>query len=122
MDTFTAEIEEMTATAREAFESAQTVINNMPDGGRIQIKDLAKSVGQALSKDPKEVLGFVNHFVHRTKIAYVTRGKNGGIVKGIRPIKVVRSPKKVKVDLPATLTSSDGAAMQETSSDMIEVV
>jgi hypothetical protein len=102
------EIELMVTFSRQVFEAAQRTLAAMPDGGRIQIKDLAKSVGQALSKDSKEVLGFVNHFVHRTTIAYVTRGKNGGIVKGTRPVKVVKAPKKVKVDLTAPLTPSDG--------------
>lgn len=90
------EIELMVTFSRQVFEAAQRTLAAMPDGGRIQIKDLAQTVGQALSKDSKEVLGFVNHFVHRTTSAYVTRGKNGGIVKGTRPVKVVKAPKKAK--------------------------
>jgi|SRR5579885_1967746 hypothetical protein len=89
------DIESMVTDARRAFEAAQHIIDGMKDGERVQIKDLAKDVGLALACDPKEVLGFVNHFVHRTKAAYVTRGKNGGVIKGTRPAKVVKPAKKV---------------------------
>lgn len=93
-----ADIEAMTATSRRAFEAAQTVLDGMKDGERIQIKDLAKDVGLALAMDPKLVLGFVHHFAHNTTVAYVTRGKNGGIIKGAKPIRVVKVKKAKKVD------------------------
>lgn len=102
-DQFNADIEAMTATARQAFEAAQTIIDGMKDGERVQIKDLAKDVGLALAQDPKQVLGFVNHFVHNTSAAYVTRGKNGGVIKGTKPAKVVKPAKKAA---PATDSSS----------------
>jgi hypothetical protein len=99
-----ADIEAMTATSRQAFEAAQHVLDGMKDGERIQIKDLAKDVGLAMAMDPKQVLGFVHHFAHHTTVAYVTRGKNGGIIKGVKPIKVVKVKKVKKVDSsqPAT--------------------
>lgn len=113
------DIELMVTFSRQVFEAAQRTIEAMPDGARIQIKDLAKSVGQALSTEPKEVLGFVNHFVHRTKIAYVTRGKNGGIVKGTRPAKVVKAPKKAKavtdvLNAPLTGPTTDDVGQEPT--------
>lgn len=75
----------------------------MGAGDRKQIKELAADVGSALGMEPKRVLGFVNHFAHETNIAYVTRGKKGGIVKGTRPAKVVKAKKVKKVDSdPAT--------------------
>lgn len=89
------DIEAMVANAKEAFEAAQHVIDGMKDGERIQIKDLAKDVGLALALDPKQVLGFVHHYAHNTTAAYVTRGKNGGVIKGVKPVKVVKV-KKVK--------------------------
>jgi len=88
-----ADIETMTATSRRAYEAAQHVLDSMRDGERIQIKDLAKDVGLALAMDPKKVLGFVHHFAHHTSVAYVTRGKNGGIIKGIKPVKVKKAKK-----------------------------
>jgi ribosomal protein S4E len=93
-NTFNADLEAMVASAREAFQAAQHVIDTMKDGERIQIKDLAKDVGLALALDPKQVLGFVNHFAHNSSTAYVTRGKNGGIIKGVKPIRTVKISKK----------------------------
>ena len=57
-------------------------------------KELAQAVGTAVTMEPKQVLGFVNHFAHNTDIAYVTRGKNGGIIRGTKPAKVVKVSKK----------------------------
>lgn len=90
------EIELMTTFSRQAFEASQKVVVNMKDGERIQIKQLAQSVGLAMSKDTKVVLGFVDHFAHHTTLAYVTRGKNGGLVKGTRPVKIAKVSKKAK--------------------------
>jgi len=90
------DIERMTAFSKRVFEAAQDAIETMQDGDRIQIKQLAQSVGLAVAKDPKDVLGFVNHFAHHTSLAYVTRGKNGGVIKGIKPVKVVKAAKKPK--------------------------
>jgi hypothetical protein len=95
----TKDIERMTAFSNQVFEAAEHVIETMQDGERIQIKQLAQTVGLALAKDPKNVLGFVNHFAHDTTLAYVTRGKNGGIIKGTKPVKVVKVSKKVKTDV-----------------------
>jgi len=90
------DIERMTAFSKQVFEAAQQAIETMQDGDRIQIKQLAQSVGLAVAKDPKDVLGFVNHFAHNTSMAYVTRGKNGGVIKGTKPVKVVKPAKKQK--------------------------
>lgn len=92
----------MTAFSKQVFEAAQSAIEGMKDGDRIQIKELAQTVGLAVARDPKEVLGFVNHFAHDTSIAYVTRGKNGGIIRGTKPARVVKASKKVKVVTPST--------------------
>jgi hypothetical protein len=94
----TADIERMTAFSKQVFEAAQHTIEAMQDGERMQIKQLAQVVGLAVAKDPKEVLGFVNHFAHETSLAYVTRGKNGGIVKGTKTVKVVKVKRVKKVD------------------------
>lgn len=99
------DIEQMTAFSKQVFEAAQQAIEVMQDGDRIQIKQLAQSVGVAVARDPKDVLGFVNHFAHNTSLAYVTRGKNGGVIKGTKPVKVVKASRKVKAD--ATVTTTD---------------
>lgn len=101
-----ADIEKMMFNSRQAYEAAQRVIDSMQLGQRIQIKDLAKDVGLALAKDPKEVLGFVNHFAHHSSVAYVTRGKKGGIIKGVKPAKVVKVAKVKKVKVPATVVTT----------------
>ena len=90
------DIEVMLTFSRQVFEAAQNVVASMKDGDRVQIKTLAQTVGLAMSKDPKDIFGFVNHFAHNTTIAYVTRGKKGGVVKGVRPVKVVKVGKKQK--------------------------
>jgi hypothetical protein len=88
-------VQSMTETADRIFEAAHTIVEGMALGTRKQIKELAVAVGSAVNMDPKRVLGFINHFVHETDIAYVTRGKNGGLIRGVRPVKVVK-PKRVK--------------------------
>jgi len=100
-----ADIETMVTSAKAAFEAAQRIIDGMKDRERIQLKDLAKDVGLALALDPKEVFGFVYHFAHNNGSAYVTRGKNGGVIKGVKPVKVVKV-KKVKA-APVIVSTDD---------------
>lgn len=90
------DVEKATTFSQKVYEVAENTIQAMQDGERMQIKQLAQVVGKALSEDPKVVLGFVNYFAHRNSLAYVTRGKNGGIIRGSKPIKVVKAGKKQK--------------------------
>jgi hypothetical protein len=90
------DVERMTAFSQQCYEAAEHAIEAMQDGDRIQIKQLAQVVGLAVAKDPKEVLGFVHHYAHDNSLAYVTRGKNGGIIKGTKPAKVVKASKRQK--------------------------
>ena len=90
-----ANIQSQLETVERIFEAAHTAVSTMNDGERMQIKHLAEVVGLALALPPKEVLAFVNSFAHHTDIAYVTRGKNGGIIKGVKVVKPVKV-KKVK--------------------------
>ena len=96
-----ANIESMMETVEGIFNAAQATIESLTVGERMQIKELAQTVGLAVAMEPKHVLGFVNHFVHHTDIAYVTRGKNGGVVRGTRPAKTDKAPKKAKKADPA---------------------
>lgn len=91
-------VQRMTEEADNAFNAAHRIVEAMADGSRKQIKELTVEVANALGKEPKKVSGFVNHFVHETDIAYVTRGKNGGLIKGTRPAKVVKPKKTKKAD------------------------
>jgi len=90
-------------TVEKVFVATFNALDAMADGERVQLKELAKVVGLAVAMEPKRVLHFVNDFVHNSDIVYVTRGKKGGIVKGEKPVKVVKS-KKAKKD---TDTDSD---------------
>lgn len=85
----------MLETVERIFEATNATLDSMKVGERIQLKELAQNVGLAVAMEPKHVLGFVNHFVHNSDVAYVTRGKNGGVIKG------VKSSKPVKVSKPA---------------------
>lgn len=113
-----ANIQSQLGTVQQVFEAAHAAISGMQDGERMQIKELAQVVALAVAAEPKYVLGFVNHFAHNTDIAYVTRGKNGGIVKGVRPVKVVKvkKPKKV-VDPALTASPVDTAMMVDANTD-----
>lgn len=95
-------IQEMMKDIERVMEAIQTVLETMQVGERKQIKELTQDVSLLVAKDPKDILGFVNHFAHNSSIAYVTRGKNGGIVRGTRPVKTVKASKKAK-----TLTVSE---------------
>lgn len=107
----TKDVERMTAFSKQVFEAAEHAISAMQDGERMQIKQLAQVVGLALAKNPKEVLGFVNHYAHDNSLAYVTRGKNGGIIRGTKPVKVVKAGKKQKkVDAATDTTATDSTS------------
>lgn len=101
------DVERMTAFSKQVYEAAELALAGMKDGERMQIKDLAQTVGQTLSEDAKKVLGLVNLFVHDTSLAYVTRGKNGGIIKGTKPVKVVKPGKKTADVAPVDLNTSN---------------
>jgi hypothetical protein len=100
------DVERMTAFSKQVYEAAEHAVSAMSDGERMQIKQLAQVVGATMAEDPKKVLGFVNHFAHDTSLAYVTRGKNGGIIRGTKPAKVVKASKRVKKVADSTV--SDG--------------
>lgn len=89
------EIKTMLETVETVFNATHTALSSMQDGERTSLKDLAKTVGLSVSLDPKQVLKFVDHFVHNTTVAYVARGQNGGIVKGVKTAKTVKPAKKV---------------------------
>jgi hypothetical protein len=96
MSTFNADVIAATALAQETFENTQSIIDGMADGERIQIKDLVSAVAKKMVLPIKEVVEFVSWFAHHIDSAYVTRGKNGGLIKGARIVKPVKVSKKQK--------------------------
>jgi hypothetical protein len=92
--------------ARLVWETAHKVVADMQDGERTKIKELAQTVSQQLTKDPKQILGFIHYFAQNTDLAYVTRGKKGGLIKGIKPVKVVKASKRVKKPVPASIDTT----------------
>jgi len=102
----TADVGQMLDEARLVWETAHVVVADMQDGERTKIKELAQTVGQRLTKDPKKILGFVHHFAHNTDLAYVTRGKKGGLIKGVKPVKVVKASKRIKKPVPAPIDTT----------------
>jgi len=101
-------ISNMLETVERIFEATHATVESMNDGERIQLKELAQTVGLAVAMEPKHVLGFVNHFVHNSDIAYVTRGKNGGVIKGVKTAK------------PAKSTTSKSASTRDPSVTLVE--
>lgn len=77
----------MLETVGRVFEATHQFVDSMSAGERVQLKELAQTVGLAVAMDPKDVLGFVNYYVHNSDICYVSRGKNGGVIKGVKTAK-----------------------------------
>lgn len=74
------------------YKQTQALIDGMPtdgEGKRMQIKDMAETVGIAVGLAPKDVLHMVNRYAHNAVGGYVTRGKKGGFIKGTKPVKIV---------------------------------
>ena len=89
-------VNSMVENIERILEVTHSTVESMAVGERIQLKELVEKVASAVSMDPKTILGFVSYFAHSTDIAYVTRGKNGGVVRGIRPAKTVKAGKKTQ--------------------------
>lgn len=73
--------------SKTVFEATAATLEDMQDGERIQLKELAKVVSLAAAVDPKFALNLVSFYVHNSNTAYITRGKKGGVVKGTKKTK-----------------------------------
>lgn len=83
--------DKMMGTIKTILEATQVVVDSIDNGKRKQVKEIAEAVALSLQMDPKKVLAYVNDFVHEIpEQGYVSRGKNGGFIKGTRPVKVVK--------------------------------
>lgn len=102
-------IEKELQITRNVYKQTQSLIDGMPtegEGRRMQIKDMAEAVGLAVGMQPKEVLHMVNRYAHNAIGGYVTRGKKGGFIKGIKPLKVDKVATIQPTD--STMDVSDG--------------
>jgi hypothetical protein len=95
---------EILETVSRVIASAESSLQGMKDGERISLKDLTSLVALNCDMEAKHIIGFVTYFAHNTDLAHVTRGKNGGVVKGQPSAKADKSAKKSKV---AAKNSSD---------------
>jgi len=96
-------IDRLTETSRAVFEATEAVVADMKDKDRKQVKDLATAVSSRVGKAPKEILHLVDMFAHDCDNGYVTRGKGGGFIKGV---KVVKPAKAVKVEADVVVDSA----------------
>jgi hypothetical protein len=100
------------------YTQTQALIDGMPsdgEGRRMQIKDMAEAVASAVAMEPKDILHMVNRYAHNTASGYVTRGKKGGFIKGVKPIKAAPSSS------PSIDSSANVADLDDTS-DAAELV
>jgi len=100
----------MIETVSNIFNAADAKLAGMANKDRIQLKEMAQSIANDLRLDPKDVLGFVTYFARNTDAGYVSRGKNGGLIKGSRPAKNAAKP-------AASVDSSDDDSSDDDSSD-----
>lgn len=110
-------IEKETEITRNVYKQTQSLIDGMPtegEGKRMQIKDMAEAVGLAVGMQPKDVLHMVNRYAHNAVGGYVTRGKKGGFIKGVKPVKV----EKVATIQPTDSTIDVSDESEENDSDI----
>lgn len=80
------ELDSLTAV----LDAVHATLESMAAGDRMQVKQLVQTVGLAVAKDPNDIFPLVHFIVSNTDAAYITRGKNGGVIKGTRPVKAVK--------------------------------
>jgi len=95
----------MIETVSSVFSTAESIVSAMPEKSRIQLKELAQSVASSTGMEPNEVLTFVTFFARNTDLGYVSRGKNGGLIRGKRPLK--SPPPGSKITTSTVTESSD---------------
>lgn len=91
-DCIMANAKSMIETVSGILNSCESRLSGMPDKSRIQIKDLTQAISSELNLNPKDALAFVTYFARNTDMGYVSRGKNGGLIKGTRPAKSAPTP------------------------------
>ena len=103
-------VDEAMEVTKKYYTATQPNIDSMPEKARKHIKDMAEAVAVAVDEEPKEVYAFVSWYAHRPNNGgYVTRGKNGGFIKGVRPVKQVK-PAADWTTTDTTVDSTDAEA------------
>ncbi len=93
-------------------------IDEMALGDRVQMKDLVEKVSLVTGFAAKDVSVFVDYFVHNTDNAYVARGKNGGVTKGVKPVSSVKTVKPAKVvEVPPSASDEESDVDSNDSED-----
>lgn len=93
----------MIASVNSIFTTINSIVSEMADGERYQLKELASMVSDRTGADLENALSFVQYFSHNTDMGYVSRGKKGGFIRGVKQIKPVKEPKqKVSEDISAS--------------------
>ena len=105
-------VNSMIQSVSSIFNSAQSFVDRLSDGNRIQLKELAKNVAEETNQNPQDVLTFVTYFARNSDSGYVSRGKNGGFVKGERKAK---SPVATSTVVNSTTPSVNAVETQEVS-------
>ncbi len=72
------------------FIQTQMVIDGIALGNRMQLKEMAEAVSAAMGLDAKSVALYVSDYAHNAEGGYVTRGKKGGFIKGVKPVKILK--------------------------------
>jgi hypothetical protein len=100
------EVKEMLSDVEKVLTATSKAVSAMSDGDRMSLKNLTNQVATELGREPTKVVGLVTMFAHNTKLAHVSRGAEGGVIRGQRVVK----PAKVSKKTAAVATDSDNAA------------
>ena len=94
----------MLETMSNIFEASHHAVMSMELGDRMKSKELTDIVAAELGADTKHILAFVNHFVHNSDICFVSPGKKGGVIRGVKPVKGAAPLVEPEMDLDSTGT------------------
>jgi hypothetical protein len=103
----THEVKEMLSDVERVLTATSKAVSAMSDGARMSLKNLTNQVATELGREPSKVVGLVTLFAHNTKLAHVSRGAEGGVIRGQKVTKPVKVSKKSVV---TDTTDSDNAA------------
>ncbi len=85
----------------QVLTSASAIVDNMKDGQKIKLSELADKVGNEVGLDGDEILPFVTFLAHHIDNVEIARGRNGGLYKGTKPAPAVKPVKAPKVNTKA---------------------
>lgn len=101
-------VNSMIQTVSSIFNTVGSIVDAMNDGDRMQLKELAQAVSDKSGVNPQDSLTFVTYFARNTTSGYVSRGKNGGFIKGQKKLKTPTPTLSAKgSELDISLDSSD---------------